>query len=683
MNRITETELSFWHSPRRDSPEQAAPKISIVVVVHNMAREAPRTLYSLSTAYQKNITPEDYEVIVVDNGSNPPLDAQFVESLAGNFHLIRIHPAPPSPAHAMNIGLAAARGEIIGVMIDGARIVTPGLVHFAAHGARLYQRAIVTPLGWYLGYDYQRWSMLAGYDKAQEDALLESIKWPQDGYRLFEIATMDEPSEDGWLAPMNESTALFLSRESWTLLGGIDERFDLPGGGLVNLDTFCRALELPDAQLVILIGEGTFHQIHGGVASGTPPTKFHQTAAVWFKQYEALRGHPEPIPRWDIPRTHIGMMTRPVLARFVRTAVHPLPRHPEPPFGEHFNFELWSAEYPERSTDQDIARAIDLAYGELDAGRGSTAVAIARLVRERLPGEPALQRLLSLNAGWRRFDEVVGPLAEHHLALAETYRFLGGKEEAVSHYRKALTYNRDLLQAHLGLASLRLPGDNYLTWLDRLYASRVPETVIEIGVNRGCSIARVKPPSIAIGVDPNPSLEHPLTAETHIFPETSDAFFARRGPKALLDGQPLGMGLIDGLRLYEQALKDFINIERYCGPRSMILVHDTLPLDEPTQKRTCTTQFYTGDVWKIVLCLKYYRPDLDIFTIATPWTGLTVVTGLDPASRVLSERFDEAVTKFIESPYAEFENRWEHELNIVPNDWSIVEARLKTRGVLS
>jgi glycosyltransferase involved in cell wall biosynthesis len=667
----------------QNSDEPATPKISVVVVVHNMAREAPRTLYSLSAKCQKEIDPKDYEVVVVDNGSMPAFDPDFIKSLAGNFHLIRIDPAPLSPAHAVNVGLAAARGEIIGVMIDGARIVTPGLLHFAAHGARLYKRAIVTALGWYLGYDYQPWSILAGHDEAHEDALLESIKWPQDGYRLFEIATMDGPSEDGWLAPLNESGALFLSRESWNLLGGMDERFDLPGGGLVNLDTFCRALEWPDAQLVILIGEGTFHQAHGGVASGTPAANFQQTAEAWFKQYETLRGRPSPHPRLDVPRSYIGVLPRPALARFVRMVVHPLPRHPEPPLGENFDFEHWSAAPIRRPIDQNIARAVDLAYAELAAGRGSTAVTIARLIRARVPCESAAQRLLSVNAGWRRYDEVIGPLAEHYLALAEAYRLLGDNAKAALQYREALTHNSNLPQAHAGLAQLRMSGDDYLIWLDRLYSWCSPETVIEIGLRNGESLARVKPPSIAIGVDPSPAILHPLPAETHIFPETSDAFFARRGLEMLLNGHPLGVSLVDGSLRYEQMLKIFVNLERYCGPRSIILLPGTIPLDEPTQQRTRTTTFYTGDIWKTVLCLKCYRPDLHIFTIATPPAGLTVVTGLDPVSRVLAERFDEAVARFIDLTYAEFEKRLADELNVVPNHRGEVEAHLRARGVLS
>jgi hypothetical protein len=190
------------------------------------------------------------------------------------------------------------------------------------------------------------------------------------------------------------------------------------------------------------------------------------------------------------------------------------------------------------------------------------------------------------------------------------------------------------------------------------------------------------PPTVAIGVDPNPRIAGPLEAETHIFPETSDAFFARRGPDAVLGGKPLGVGFIDGLHLYEQALKDFINLEAYCGPRSVILLHDTVPLDEPTSRRSCDTAFHTGDVWKIVLCLKELRPDLDIFTIAAPWTGLTLVTGLDPASRVLADNYEQAVAKFIDLPFATIEGSMATALNMVANDWSLVEARLKARGIL-
>ncbi|MBV9065146.1 MAG: glycosyltransferase, partial [Methylobacteriaceae bacterium] len=58
-------------SPATELQPEVRPQISVIVVVYNIPREAPRTLYSLSAAYQQNIAAEDYEVIVVDNGSTP------------------------------------------------------------------------------------------------------------------------------------------------------------------------------------------------------------------------------------------------------------------------------------------------------------------------------------------------------------------------------------------------------------------------------------------------------------------------------------------------------------------------------------------------------------------------------------------------------------------------------------
>ena len=136
-------------------------------------------------------------------------------------------------------------------------------------------------LGWYLGFDLQRWAIAAGYDAAREDALLASIDWPKDGYRLFEIATLDDSSTDGWFAPISESNALFLHRSTWDALEGVDERFDAPGGGLLNLDTYRRALELPGSELVILLGEGTFHQVHGGMATNADFQLFSKALADW------------------------------------------------------------------------------------------------------------------------------------------------------------------------------------------------------------------------------------------------------------------------------------------------------------------------------------------------------------------------------------------------------------------
>jgi hypothetical protein len=659
------------------------PQLSVVVVAYNNPRELRRTLYSLCADHQRRLDPDDWEVVVVDNGSTIPIEPEWVAGFAGNFRLLRIDNASPSPAEAINCGLVEARGDVIGVMIDGSRIATPGLLHFALHGTRLHDTAIVATLGWYIGCDFQAHSPHPETERAREDALLASIAWPDDGYRLFEIGTMDESSVDGWFAPIAESNALFARREYWEAIGGVDERFDLPGGGLLNLDTFARLMELPQAELVVLLGEATFHQWHGGVSTNATVEGQARNFADWAAHFEQVRGRAFAVTQREKSPTYVGTLSQRALARFVRAAIYPAARGFTPPLGPGFNRDLWTSDIPERSSIPSIGHLVDLARAEFVAGRYEASCAVARLIRSRVPDEPGIRDLLSLVAPSVMAE---GPhpahRAEYHLALGAAYALLGETDRAAAAYRDALAVDRDLPAAHVGLSQLRMPGDGYHVVLERLYRALAPETAVEIGVFMGDSLALFRPPTIAIGVDPKASILTPLSTETHVYAETSDAFFAGRRYQALLGERPLSVGFIDGLHLFEQALKDFIGLEALCGPRSVIVFHDTTPLDEPTQSRERDTVFHSGDVWRVILCLKELRPDLDILTVATAPTGLTIVTGLDPGSRVLAERFDETVARYLDVPFSAIASDAENALNLVPNDWDYVRSHLESRGIL-
>jgi hypothetical protein len=267
--------------------------VSVVVVVHNMVREFPRTLRTLDPRYQREIDPEAYEVIVVDNGSGRPVDEAIISGFGGAIRHVRIDPAPPSPARAANVGIGMARADLVGLIVDGARMASPGLVSTALLAAHLADRPVITAPAWHLGPTTHMRAAEVGYDQRAEDELLAGIGWEDDGYGLFTVATLAGSSWRGWFGATSESSSIFLRAETWKDLGGLDERFDLPGGGLVNHDLYERACALAGTRLVVMLGEGTFHQIHGGAA-----TSRRFTRDEMFGGYEELRGRPwrDPAP---------------------------------------------------------------------------------------------------------------------------------------------------------------------------------------------------------------------------------------------------------------------------------------------------------------------------------------------------------------------------------------------------
>jgi len=104
------------------TPKTSSPIISIIINFYNMRREAERTLYSLTSGYQKGVDPEDYEVIAIDNGSTEPLDKDWVKSFGNNFRYVYFNSESPSPCAAMNYAVDLAGTEFITCCIDGARI---------------------------------------------------------------------------------------------------------------------------------------------------------------------------------------------------------------------------------------------------------------------------------------------------------------------------------------------------------------------------------------------------------------------------------------------------------------------------------------------------------------------------------------------------------------------------------
>ncbi len=259
-----------------------------MVVCYQMDRELPRTLMSLVPPYQHGVDAARIEIIIVDNGSSTPPNADAYRDL--RLRVSSVSEPTVSPVRAINLGLEAAQADLIGVWIDGARLASPGLIRACLRASELHPRAVIATLNYQLGPSLQYLSMQHGYGPAAEDALLAGIGWPAgDGYRLFDIATSELRA--GPTGPMLESNALFLPRTLWRELGGYDAAFIEPGGGAVNPDTLIRACALPGTQLIRVLGEGTFHQYHGGLSTSTPESAM-RTLQEGSRAYLRRRGKP-------------------------------------------------------------------------------------------------------------------------------------------------------------------------------------------------------------------------------------------------------------------------------------------------------------------------------------------------------------------------------------------------------
>ncbi len=156
-------------------------------------------------------------------------------------------------------------------------------------GLRAYQPAIVATQQWYVGPGQQPDIVGHGYDEAVEDKLFENINWPNDGYRLFEISHFI--GERDWFDGILESNCLFVDRDLLEQVGGFDESFSMPGGGYANLELYERLGAHPGVKVVSILGEGSFHQVHGGTTTNDGSRDDRRKKTFGYgDHYRELRG---------------------------------------------------------------------------------------------------------------------------------------------------------------------------------------------------------------------------------------------------------------------------------------------------------------------------------------------------------------------------------------------------------
>jgi len=225
---------------------------------------------------------------------------------------------------------------------------------------------------------------------------------------------------------------------------------------------------------------------------------------------------------------------------------------------------------------------------------------------------------------------------------------------------------------HEEITRRTFPGPIYTDWLERFQKKLRPRTYVEIGVESGYSLQFAKKPTLAIGIDPNPKIIHGTNTWVKIFKLDSDKFFENYNLTREFDGTPVDLAFIDGLHHYDQALRDFFNVESYSTKSSFIILHDIHPAIPETATRIRNTKYWAGDTWKLMHILAKHRPDLSIHTIPTYPTSLGVITNLNPNSSLSRTGFYDMIEEV-----KDLEFDFNKPINLVKNDFAIVDRLLK------
>jgi hypothetical protein len=166
-----------------------------------------------------------------------------------------------------------------------------------------------------------------------------------------------------------------------------------------------------------------------------------------------------------------------------------------------------------------------------------------------------------------------------------------------------------------------------------------PRTYLETGVADGQSMTLSRVASI--GIDPAFRITRELLADVQLARIASDEFFARAEPMAHLPIDTLDLAFVDGMHLAEYALRDYLAVERFTHPASVIVLDDMLPRNVAEAARRRHTKAWTGDVYKAAQALRDFRPDLLVFEVDTRPTGTVVVLVPDAARQGVMAEYDD------------------------------------------
>jgi predicted O-methyltransferase YrrM len=311
---------------------------------------------------------------------------------------------------------------------------------------------------------------------------------------------------------------------------------------------------------------------------------------------------------------------------------------------------------------------LDLALGLLEViGTKDESEAAAQLMTANLYARAGhwQDAIRTVGDARKNFPEFITPLIFEAQLLAE----LGKRTESILLLQSVVERCPDYPGVAGTLASIRMPGPSYREVLSFFHQRLSPRGYLEIGVETGATLALSKAQR-SVGIDPDfsPLRREKISADCSLFEMKSSDFFAKHERNSVFGNTPLDLVFIDGLHRYAASVTDFAAVEGWANERTVVVMHDALPVAPIYASSERTTRFWVGDVWKTVKLLLSCRTDLRIRIVPTPPSGLVVITKLNPKMVRRGDWFAADFASFEGDTWESGTTEWPSDFPLVSND---------------
>ncbi|PPC76747.1 hypothetical protein C4K68_13880 [Pokkaliibacter plantistimulans] len=229
--------------------------ITILIYAKDTKKELRRTLRALKDDYQKKAENFTWEIIVLDDNPSPSISAEQLGSILPGVKVVHNSSFGQSAFDFIKQSYSLASGKLIGLWTDASYIASPGTLHHAYNAWLSDSKSVIGLLSFQLGFDVHSRSVLEGFTEVVEQDLLKSVSWLKDGYKLFDISVLEEPS-NGWFGCLNNCNVFFLDRELFSKI--INESL-FPENNF-SFSLWKMAVDYSKGNPWIILGEAVFKQ---------------------------------------------------------------------------------------------------------------------------------------------------------------------------------------------------------------------------------------------------------------------------------------------------------------------------------------------------------------------------------------------------------------------------------------